>query len=178
MLLLWLFSIARSALPNIDGTVAVAGLSAPVSVARDGHGVPTIDAVTIDDLFFAQGYVTAQDRLFQMDLLRRAAEGDLAEIVGDVAVKHDRQQRVLGIRATADKDALNATPDDRQRFEAYSRGINAYINSHRNRLPLEFRIFTRSPSLIEPAFWSAIAPSPTANTTTVAHRAPSVTDCT
>ena len=86
-LLLWLYSIARSALPKIDGTVAVAGLSAPVRVTRDGHGVPTIDALTTDDLFFAQGYVTAQDRLFQMDLLRRAAEGDLAEIIGEVAFR-------------------------------------------------------------------------------------------
>jgi penicillin amidase len=144
-LLLWLLSIARSALPKIDGTVAVAGLSAPVSVTRDAHGVPTIDALTIDDLFFAQGYVTAQDRLFQMDLLRRAAEGDLAEIVGEIAVKHDRQQRILGIRATAERDALNVTPEDRQRFEAYSRGVNAYINSHRNHLPLEFRILRYSP---------------------------------
>jgi penicillin G amidase len=143
--LLWLLSIARSALPKIDGTVAVSGLSAPVSVTRDGHGVPTIGALTINDLFFAQGYVTAQDRLFQMDLLRRAAEGDLAEIIGEVAVKHDRQQRILGIGATAEKDALNATPEDRERFEAYSRGVNAYINSHRNRLPLEFRILRYSP---------------------------------
>ena len=144
-LLLWLLSIATSALPKIDGTVAVTGLSAPVSVSRDAHGVPTIDALTSDDLFFAQGYVTAQDRLFQMDLLRRAAEGELAEIVGEVAVKHDRQQRILGIRATAEKDAVNITPEDRQRFEAYSRGVNAYINSHRNHLPVEFRILRYSP---------------------------------
>jgi penicillin G amidase len=144
-ILLWFFSIAHSALPEIDGTVAVEGLSAPVRVTRDGQGVPTIDANTTDDLFFAQGYITAQDRLLQMDLLRRAAEGDLAEIVGDVAVKHDRQQRILGIRTTAEKGALNATPEDRQRFDAYARGINAYIKSHRDRLPLEFRILRYSP---------------------------------
>ena len=144
-ILLWFYSIARLALPEIDGTVAVAGLSAPVRVTRDGHGVPTIDANTLDDLFFAQGYVTAQDRLFQMDLMRRAAEGDLAEIVGDVALKHDRQQRILGIRATAEKGALSATPEDRQRFEAYARGVNAFIQSHRDRLPLEFRILGYSP---------------------------------
>ena len=143
--LLWLFSIARSALPKIDGTVAVAGLSAPVGVIRDGHGVPTIDALTTDDLLFAQGYVTAQDRLFQMDLLRRAAEGELAEIVGDVAVKHDRQQRILGIRATAEKGALAATAEDRQQFGAYTRGVNAYIKTHRGGLPLEFRILRYSP---------------------------------
>src|SRR3954453_14418094 len=128
--LFWLLSIARSSLPEIDGTVAVPGLSAPVRVTRDGHGVPTIDALTMDDLFFAQGYVTAQDRLFQMDLMRRAATGELAEMVGEVAVKHDRQQRILGIKATAEKDALHATPEDRQRFEAYARGVNAFINSH------------------------------------------------
>ncbi len=145
LVLLRLFSIARSALPQIDGTVAVEGLSAPVRVTRDSHGIPTIDANTIDDLFFAQGYVTAQDRMFQMDLMRRAAEGDLAEIVGDVALKHDRQQRILGIRATSEKDVLNANPEDRQRFEAYARGINAYIKSHRDRLPLEFRILRYSP---------------------------------
>src|SRR5713226_371326 len=79
----WLFNIARSALPEIDGTLAVSGLAAPVSVTRDGHGVPTIEAATLDDLFFAQGYVTAQDRLFQMDLMRRSAAGELSEIVGD-----------------------------------------------------------------------------------------------
>src|SRR5580765_1962380 len=94
----WLFTIARSALPALDGALAVARISAPVSVSRDSHGVPTIEAATLDALFFAQGYITAQDRLFQMDLMRRAAAGDLSEIVGDVALKHDRQQRILGIR--------------------------------------------------------------------------------
>src|ERR1700730_17662458 len=142
--LFWLFSIAYSALPEIDGTVAVAGLSAPVSVTRDGHGVPTIDANTTDDLFFAQGYVTAEDRLFQIVLMRRAATGELSEIVGDAALKHDRQQRILGIRATAEKGAPAATPEERQHFGAYARGVNAYIKSHRDRLPLEFRVLRYS----------------------------------
>jgi len=144
-MLLWLLSIARSALPKIDGTVAVVGLSAPVSVTCDDHGVPTIDALTTDDLFFAQGYVMAQDRLFQMDLLRRAAEGDLSEIVGDVAVKHDRQQRILGIRAAAEKGALAVTVEDREQFGAFARGVNAFIQSHADQLPLEFRILHYSP---------------------------------
>jgi penicillin G amidase len=145
VLLFWLFTIAYSALPEIDGTVAVAGLSGPVSVTRDGHGVPTIDANTIDDLFFAQGYVTAEDRLFQMDLMRRAATGDLAEIFGGVALKHDRQQRILGIKAAAEKGALAITPEDRQHFGAYASGVNAYIKSHHDRLPLEFRVLRYSP---------------------------------
>jgi len=145
ILLLWLFVTARSALPEIDGTVAVTGLSAPVAVARDGHGVPTITAPTLETLFFAQGYVTAQDRLFQMDLLRRAARGELAEIVGEAALKHDREQRILGIRAMAEKGVRTATREDRQQFAAYARGVNAYIESHRDRLPLEFGILRYSP---------------------------------
>jgi len=138
--LAWFFSIARSALPEIDGTLAVRGLSAPVSITRDSHGVPTIEAATLDDLFFAQGYVTAQDRLFQMDLMRRAAAGELSEVVGDVALRHDRQQRILGIRAEAEKGLQAATPENRQQFGDYARGVNAYLESHRDRLPLEFRI--------------------------------------
>jgi len=141
----WLFTIARSALPDLDGAAPVSGISAPVSVSRDGHGVPTIEAATLDDLFFAQGYITAQDRLFQMDLMRRAAAGDLSEIVGEVALKHDRQQRILGISAIAEKGLQTATPEDREQFGAYARGVNAYIDSHRDRLPLEFRALHYSP---------------------------------
>src|SRR5258708_15770602 len=141
----WLLTIARSALPDLDGPLPVAGISAPVSVNRDNHGVPTIEAATLDDLFFAQGYITAQDRLFQMDLLRRSAAGDLSEIVGDVALKHDRQQRILGIRATAEKGLQTATPEDRQQFAAYARGVNAFIDTHRDHLPLEFRALRYSP---------------------------------
>jgi penicillin G amidase len=141
----WLFTIARSALPALDGAQPVSGISAPVSVSRDSHGVPTIEAATLNDLFFAQGYITAQDRLFQMDLMRRAAAGDLSEIVGEVALKHDRQQRILGIRATAEKGLQAATPEDREQFGAYARGVNAYIYGHRDRLPLEFRVLHYSP---------------------------------
>src|SRR5271166_3837655 len=79
-LVLWLRSAEQAALPVIDGDLHLAGLSAPVTVRRDAHGVPHIDAATEDDLFMAQGYVTAQDRLWQMDAMRRNANGELAEI--------------------------------------------------------------------------------------------------
>ena len=141
----WIYSMARSALPQLDGKVRVAGLSAPVTVIRDAHGAPTIEAANFDDLFFAQGYVTAQDRLFQMDGMRRFAGGELAEILGGDFVKHDRQQRILGLRAMAKKMAENTPPETRAHFEAYARGVNAYIEMHRNRLPLEFRILRYSP---------------------------------
>jgi penicillin amidase len=141
----WLLTVTRSALPDLDGALPVSGVSAPVSVSRDSHGVPTVEAATLNDLFFAQGYITAQDRLFQMDLMRRAAAGELSEIVGEVALKHDRQQRILGIRATAEKGLQQATTEDREQFGAYARGVNAFIDSHRDRLPLEFRALHYSP---------------------------------
>src|SRR5271156_4818117 len=141
----WFYSVARSALPQLDGKVRVAGLSAPVTVIRDAHGAPTIESANFDDLFFAQGYIAAQDRLFQMDGMRRFAGGELAEILGSDLVKHDRQQRILGLRAVARKTAENAPPQDRLHFEAYARGVNTYIETHRDRLPLEFRILRYSP---------------------------------
>ena len=141
----WFLTIARSALPELDGTVSAPGLSAPVSVTRDGHGVPTIEAANLADLFFAQGYVTAQDRLFQMDLMRRAAAGELSEVVGDLALKHDRQQRILGIRAAAEINLAQLGPEDRQQFEAYARGVNAYMAARREKLPIEFRLLHYSP---------------------------------
>jgi penicillin amidase len=141
----WLVSIARSALPQLDGTLPVQGLAAPVWVTRDAHGFPTIEASNFDDLFFAQGYVTAQDRLFQMDSMRRYAAGELAEVVGEGQLEHDRQQRILGIRAAAHKNLQGLTPEDDARLQAYARGVNVYLDSHRDRLPLEFRILGYSP---------------------------------
>src|SRR5437870_3881527 len=100
-MLLWGYLIARLALPQVDGQIQVRGLSAPVSVARDSHGVPTIEASSFEDLYFAQGYVTAQDRLWQMDGMRRYAAGELSEILGADFVEHDREQRILGMRVAA-----------------------------------------------------------------------------
>jgi penicillin G amidase len=141
----WFYSMARSALPQLDGGRRVVGLSAPVRVVRDAHGAPTIDAANFDDLFFAQGYVTAQDRLFQMDGMRRFAAGELAEAFGGDFVEHDRQQRILGLKVVARKTIETLPAGDRSHFEAYARGVNAYIEAHRNRLPLEFRILRYSP---------------------------------
>ena len=124
---------AHSALPQLDGKVSVKGLGAAVSVTRDGHGVPTIVAGTFEDLFFAQGYVTAQDRLWQMDVIRRAGSGELSEILGSDTLQFDREQRVLGLRAAARKSFAMSDGRNRGYFEAYARGVNAYIESHQNR---------------------------------------------
>ena len=143
--LVWVYSIARAALPQLDGSLKVSGLAAPVTVIRDGHGVPTIAAASFEDLFFAQGYVTAQDRLWQMDIMRRFAAGEISEILGSEFVKHDREQRILGLRIAARKSLEVSSPLVRTHFEAYARGVNAYIESHRGRLPIEFRILGYSP---------------------------------
>jgi penicillin G amidase len=79
----WFDTVVHSALPQLDGNLTVAGLTAPVVVTRDSHGVPTIQAANLEDLFFAQGYVTAADRWFQMDSMRRFAAGELSQIVGE-----------------------------------------------------------------------------------------------
>src|SRR5579864_6274441 len=141
----WFYSVALSSLPQLDGRLRVAGLSAPVRVDRDAHGAPTIDATNFNDLFFAQGYVTAQDRLFQMDGIRRAAAGELAEVFGATFMEHDRRQRILGLKVAARKTIETLSAENRSHFEAYARGVNAYIESHRDRLPLEFRILRYSP---------------------------------
>ncbi|HKS77213.1 MAG TPA: penicillin acylase family protein [Terriglobales bacterium] len=139
------YSIARSALPQLDGTLSVPGLSAPVTVTRDHHGIPTIEAANLDDLFFAQGYVTAQDRLWQMDGMRRFAAGELSEILGPDYIKVDKEQRILGMRQAARKALTTFSPENRLRFEDYARGVNAYIDSHHDDLPLEFRILHYQP---------------------------------
>ncbi len=142
---LWLRGAEKSALPPLDGDLHLAGLKAPVTVRRDGHGVPHIEAASEEDLWVAQGYVTAQDRLWQMDAFRRNANGELAEVMGSALVKHDTLQRVLGIRRTAERIWANSPADQRARFEAYARGVNLYIADHGDTLPAEFRLLAYKP---------------------------------
>jgi len=139
------YYVAHSALPQLDGRLQINGLAAPVTVTRDSHGVPTIEAANLEDLFFAQGYVTAQDRLWQMDVMRRFGSGELSEILGEALLKVDREQRILGLRAAAIKSLQTASAQDRIFFEAYARGVNAYIAGRANKLPIEFRILGYRP---------------------------------
>src|ERR1700692_3252948 len=140
-----LYWVTRSALPQLDGSVSVSGVSSKVRVIRDEHGVPTIEAGSLEDLFFAQGYVTAQDRLWQMDVMRRAAAGELSEIIWPDTLEMDRGQRILGLRVAAEAGLKNISARDRGYFDAYARGVNAFLESHRNRLSLEFRILKYQP---------------------------------
>ena len=146
----WLYHAARVSLPQLDGKVIISGLAAPVTVIRDRHGVPHIAAANLPDLFFAQGYVTSQDRLWQMDMLRRDAAGELSEILsprlfGEDVLRADKRQRILGIRAVAEKAADALSGEEKMCMEAYARGVNAYIASHKSTLPPEFRLLRYEP---------------------------------
>ncbi len=145
----WVRQAMRDNLPQLDGTLSIAGLAAPVTIQRDPQGVPHIRAASLDDLVIAQGFVTAQDRLWQMDALRRHAAGELAEVLGPAMIPHDRTQRTLQIRAAADRALVTLDPSQFHWLELYARGVNASIQTQRPHLPLEFRILR-----YEPAPWT------------------------
>ena len=115
----------RRSLPHTDGTHTLEGLHGPVEVIRDRWGVPHIYAGSAPDLFFAQGFVHAQDRIWQMELQRRAGSGRLSELVGEATIELDRFFRVVGLNraAQAELDALNG--ESRQVLEWYAAGVNA-----------------------------------------------------
>lgn len=145
---LWLRHAIRVGSPTLDGTLHVAGLSAPVSVRRDTYGIPHIQAASENDLLIAQGYVTAQDRLWQMDMLRRHAAGELAEVLGSGMLEHDRTQRYLQLRAVADRSVDGLEPSERHALEQYSKGVNAAIAAAQEgsaALPAEFRLLGYTP---------------------------------
>jgi penicillin amidase len=141
----WAYWRVRACLPQLEETVRLSGLAGRVKVLRDGHGVPHIRAQSLEDLLFAQGYVTAQDRLWQMDLSRRLAQGELAEIFGEPALKIDIENRTLGLRQACDRAVSELDPDSKRRLASYARGVNAFISTHQNRLPIEFLILRYQP---------------------------------
>jgi len=146
----WLKRAMRDSLPQLDGQLSLPGLTQPVTVIRDQHGIPHIEASSLDDLFEAQGYVTAQDRLWQMDMARRMAAGEAAELLGSKLVEHDRMQRVLGIRANAERLTTTLSERDRRYYEDYARGVNAFIDQHQINLSPEFRLLRYKPKPWQP----------------------------
>lgn len=123
--------------PRRSGTLA-APVARAVRIARDAEGVPHIQAASIDDALFAQGFVHAQDRLFQMDLTRRQAAGALAEVWGRDMVQSDVAMRNLRLGHIAEMHLANLPGHERQVLTAYTKGVNHFIDTHRNRLPVEF----------------------------------------
>ncbi|MGH9850063.1 MAG: penicillin acylase family protein [Blastocatellia bacterium] len=136
---------ARSVLAQTSGSSKLKGLQQPVKVLRDEWGVAHIYAETQDDLFFAQGFVAAQDRLWQMDLWRRQGEGKLAEILGPGAVERDRFARLIRYRGDMKVEYESYAPDARQIIESFVRGVNAQIELSKDRLPIEFQIVGAKP---------------------------------
>jgi penicillin amidase len=128
-----------------DGTISgLSLLRAPVSILRDDRGVPHIIASNERDLFFAQGYAEGQDRLFQMDLLRRFVKGQLAEVFGAQALRSDERERAIPVRAIVDAQWGRLDPSSRQVLGAFSDGVNAAI-AHET-LPVEFRVLAYRPA--------------------------------
>src|SRR5215469_5802641 len=144
LVLILLYWFAWRPLPRRSGTITE-HVAAPVSVAFDTLGQPHILAASLDDALFVQGYVTAQDRLWQMDALRRLAAGDLSEVVGPAALESDREVRRLRMRRIAEQAYVTLNADDRAAMAAYARGINAFIATHRGSLPLEFTLLQYQP---------------------------------
>jgi len=138
-------------LPKINGTLRLAGLHEPVEIVTDRYGVPHIYAHNEDDLYMAQGYVHAQHRLWQMELNRRIGSGRLAEVFGEVALDVDRFSRRLGMHRAAAAGVCTLSAHSRRILESYARGINAFISSHRNNLPIEFTILRIDPAPWQPA---------------------------
>jgi penicillin G amidase len=137
-------------LPQLDGSAFVPGLQSDVTVERDNWGVPHIRAASVEDLAEAQGYVTAQDRLWQMDLLRRAARGQLSEVLGPATLKIDEDFRLLNFSRAADVDFGMMSPEIRRIMEAYARGVNLYAEQHMTRLPIEFTLLNYKPQPWKP----------------------------
>jgi penicillin amidase len=134
-------ALARAALSPLDGSLRVTGLKGPVEVIRDRWGVPHIYAQSTEDLYFAQGYVMAQDRLWQMEMWRRGAEGRLAEVLGPAALPRDRMARLLKYRGPVDDREFNTYhPQARTIMAAYVAGVNASITDATagGKLPVEF----------------------------------------
>ncbi|MBV8456945.1 MAG: penicillin acylase family protein [Acetobacteraceae bacterium] len=153
LVLLAVFGIAAlvwSALPSRNGAAAIPGLSAPVEISFDQHGIPFIKAANLTDAAAALGYVHARDRMFQMELMRRVASGTLSEVAGPGALPIDKEMRTLGLRRSAEADYSGLTPGTQKILEAYAAGVNAWIGARGRFSAPEFLLFGR------PAAWQPV----------------------
>jgi penicillin amidase len=143
--------LARRSLAQISGKLDVPGLREPVEVLRDEWGIPHIYAQNVDDLFMAQGYVMAQDRLWQMEMWRRWHEGRLSEIFGPAAFDYDLRTRQMMFRGPWDESEWTSYhPDGERIFTAYANGVNAFIEQNRDNLAVEFKL-----TGVQPDPWTA-----------------------
>ena len=139
------YVFVKSTLPNYTGSYTVTGIAGKIEIIRDTYGIPHIFANTKKDLVFGLGYSMAQDRLWQMDILRRVSLGRLSELFGEIALDADRFSRVLGFGREAEKVQDNLTVAEKEYFEAFLSGINLYIKTKGSELPVEFRVLGYKP---------------------------------
>ncbi|WP_339853066.1 penicillin acylase family protein [uncultured Nisaea sp.] len=153
-LLIWL----SGSVPEIDGEINLPGLSAPVTVTRDSVGVPVIRAASDEDAYFALGYAHAQDRLWQMESMRRLGAGRMAEMVGtlsasigETVLPFDRITRGFGFYRLAEASYERASPALKMVLERYADGVNAYLSNRQGALPIEFEVLFHEPEPWKPA---------------------------
>ncbi|MBN2814480.1 MAG: penicillin acylase family protein [Bacteroidales bacterium] len=142
--------ISRAPLPDYNADVSLQGLYEPVEVYRDSFAIPHVYAKNEHDLYLATGYLLAQDRLWQMDLLRHVTEGRLSEIFGEKYIENDIILRALRFRDKSEKLLRNFDSAHLEVLRAFSEGVNQYIQANKNRLPFEFRVLGYKPELWEP----------------------------
>ena len=153
------YYVTRQPFPNTDGPLTATGLNEEVHIYRDEYGIPHIYANNQEDLFFAQGYVHAQDRFWQMEFWRHIGQGRLSEIAGDATVESDKFIRTVGFNRMADATIAyyeQEQPEYMAILDAYSAGVNAYINENADDLSLHFEILglVNEPWEIEP--WTPV----------------------
>jgi penicillin amidase len=139
------YAYLRSTLPDYNGEITVSGIKEPVEIIRDSYAMPHIYAQTDEDAFFALGYCMAQDRLFQMDIVRRATRGKLAEILGKDLVPVDKFFRTITAGKSFEDIAAAYPPEIRAASNAYAAGVNYFVENHKGPLPLEFTILGYEP---------------------------------
>ena len=147
--LYFFYHLVTKSFPLTTGVLNLSSLQKPVDIYRDEWGVPHIAAQTEHDLMVATGFVHAQDRLWQMELARRAGSGRLSEILDTATLKYDKLFRTLGFSRLAEKLEKNMHPDSRRLLEDYAEGVNSYIRMQKGRYPIEFDMLN-----IEPEPWT------------------------
>jgi len=150
------YNITRS-FPQVEGQIQVPGLDAPVEVIRDSYGVPHIYANTPHDLFFAQGYVHAQDRFWQMDFWRHIGSGRLTELLGESLLETDQILRTLGFARVAQEELKSFDPTSLAILESYADGVNAYLDTHQGAdISLEYLVLKATNADYEPEPWEPL----------------------
>ena len=141
--------VASTSLPQTEGKIQIAGLQGPVNIYRDKMGIPNIYAGNQHDLFFAQGYVHAQDRFWQMDTWRHIGSGTLSEMFGKGQVETDTFLRTLGWKQVAEQEYAQLDPQAKAILDSYTEGVNAYLKDHdKTTLSLEYAVL----GLLSPAY--------------------------